>query len=190
MTASYLSELDAAALVHGDLLEVLGLGVLITGASGTGKSELALELISRGHRLIADDAPELCRIAGDIIEGRCPPHLQGFLEVRGLGILNIRRLFGDSAITLNKPVQLIIHLVRAGEAGGADEFRLQGTRGYRRILDVPIPEISLPIAPGRNLAVLVECAVRDYLQRLQGYLADQDLAERLHREIARRPPCA
>jgi len=189
MAASYPSERDAATPVHGELLEVLGLGVLITGASGAGKSELALELISRGHRLIADDAPELSRIAGNIIEGRCPPHLQDFLEVRGLGVLNIRRLFGDSAITLNKRVRLIINLVRAGEGPGTEAFRLQGTRRYRWILDVPIPEISLPIAPGRNLAVLVECAVRDYIQRLHGYLADQDLAERLHREIAGRRPC-
>lgn len=190
MTASYSSAVDTADLIHGELLEVFSLGVLITGASGTGKSELALELISRGHRLIADDAPALFRLGDDIIEGYCPPHLQGFLEVRGLGVLNIRRLFGDGAITLNKQVQLIIHLVRAGEGSSADEFRLQGTRRYRRILAVDIPEISLPIAPGRNLAVLVECAARDYLQRLQGYRADQELAERLHREIARRSPCA
>jgi len=188
MAESYPSELDAATLVHGEFLEVFSIGVLITGASGTGKSELALELISRGHRLIADDAPELSRAAGNIIEGRCPPHLRGFLEVRGLGVLNIRRLFGDSAITLNKRVELIIHLIRA-ETPHSAEFRLQGTRRQRRILGVSIPEISLPIAPGRNLAVLVECAVRDYIQRLHGYLADQDLAERLHREIAGRLPC-
>ncbi|MEE4380038.1 MAG: HPr(Ser) kinase/phosphatase [Candidatus Competibacteraceae bacterium] len=175
-------------LMHGELLEVFGLGVLITGASGTGKSELALELISRGHRLIADDTPQLMRVAPNVLEGTCPPALRDFLEVRGLGILNIRRMFGDSAIKRNKRVRLIVRLVRAEEMELPAELRLHGARASREILAVRVPQLSLPIAAGRNLAVLLECAVRDHIQRLQGYAADQELTDRLQQEMT--PSCA
>lgn len=174
-----------STLVHGELLEVFGLGVLITGASGTGKSELALELISRGHRLIADDTPQLMRVAPNVLEGTCPPALRDFLEVRGLGILNIRRMFGDSAIKRNKRVRLIVRLVRAEEMELPAELRLHGARVSREILTVHVPQLSLPIAAGRNLAVLLECAVRDHIQRLQGYYADQELTDRLQQEMTR-----
>ena len=185
----YQHRLGGATVVHGELLEVFGLGVLITGASGIGKSELALELVSRGHRLIADDTPELIRVAPNVLEGSCPPALGGFLEVRGLGILNIRRMFGDSAIKRNKRVRLIINLVRLEEVVIPAELRLNGSRIQRRILDVNIPALNLPIAPGRNLAVLVECAVRDHIQRLGGYSADQDLTKRLQDEMADEGVC-
>ncbi len=185
----YQHRLGGATVVHGELLEVFGLGMLITGASGIGKSELALELVSRGHRLIADDTPELIRVAPNVLEGSCPPALWGFLEVRGLGILNVRRMFGDSAIKRNKRVRLIINLVRLEEAMIPAELRLNGSRIKRRILDVDIPALNLPIAPGRNLAVLVECAVRDYIQRLGGYYADQDLTELLQDEMADEGVC-
>jgi HPr kinase/phosphorylase len=171
-------------VVHGELLEIFGLGVLITGASGTGKSELALELVSRSHRLIADDTPQLRRVAPNVLEGTCPPALRDFLEVRGLGILNIRRMFGDSAIKRNKRVRLIIHLVRAEEMQLPAEQRLHGARTSRTLLDVVIPQLSLPIAPGRNLAVLVECAVHDHIQRLGGYHADLELTDRLQQEMS------
>lgn len=177
-------------LIHGELLEVCGLGVLITGESGIGKSELALELVSRGHRLIADDTPQLNRVATGVIEGTCPVSLRDFLEVRGLGILNIRRMFGESAIKRNKRVRLIIHLIRMEEVMLPAELRLRGARRDRYLLDVSIPEITIPIAPSRNLAVLVECAVRDHIQRLNGYHAEQDLTERLQREMAETLPCA
>jgi HPr kinase/phosphorylase len=185
----YQHSLGGSTLVHGELLEVFGLGVLITGASGIGKSELALELVSRGHRLIADDTPELIRVAPNVLEGSCPPALRGFLEVRGLGILNLSRMFGDSAIKRNKRVRLIINLVRLEDAVIPAELRLNGSRIQRRILDVKIPALNLPIAPGRNLAVLVECAVRDHIQRLSGYYADQDLTARLQHEMAGEPVC-
>ncbi|MEZ5583550.1 MAG: HPr(Ser) kinase/phosphatase [Candidatus Competibacteraceae bacterium] len=174
-----------STLIHGELLDVFGLGVLITGASGTGKSELALELISRGHRLIADDTPQLMRVAPNVLEGTCPPALRDFLEVRGLGILNIRRMFGDSAIKRNKRVRLIVRLVRAEDMELSAELRLHGARVSRDILAVPVPQLSLPIAAGRNLAVLLECAVRDHIQRLQGYYADQELTDRLQQEMTR-----
>lgn len=186
---SYRHSLEASTVVHGELLEVFGLGVLITGGSGIGKSELALELISRGHRLIADDTPNLARVAPEVLEGTCPPTLSDLLEVRGLGILNIRRMFGDSAIKRNKRVRLVIHLVRLEDIAPPAESRLQGLRDTRVILGVDIPAITLPIAPGRNLAVLVECAVRDHILRLGGYRAEQDLMARMKKTMARAVPC-
>jgi HPr kinase/phosphorylase len=187
--SKYQQSVENSTLLHGELLEVFGLGVLITGHSGIGKSELALELISRGHRLIADDTPKLCRVAPNVIEGTCPPTLRDFLEVRGLGILNIRRMFGDSAIKRNKRVRLLIDLVRLEDTPIPAELRLHGARATQRILNVAIAAIALPIAPGRNLAVLVECAVRDHIQRLSGYHAEQDLAERLQNEMAGTTVC-
>ena len=185
----YRHGLDASTVVHGELLEVFGLGVLITGGSGIGKSELALELISRGHRLIADDTPTLTRVASTVLEGTCPPALSDLLEVRGLGILNIRRMFGDSAIKRNKRVRLILHLVKMEEIAPPADARLQGMRENRAILGVGVPAITLPIAPGRNLAVLVECAVRDHILRLGGYRAEQDLMARMEKTMARAMPC-
>ena len=186
---TYRHSLDASTVVHGELLEVFGMGVLITGGSGIGKSELALELISRGHRLIADDSPNLIRVSPDMLEGACPPTLSDLLEVRGLGILNIRRMFGDSAIKRNKRVRLILHLARLEDINPPAESRLQGLRDVRVILGVGIPVITLPIAPGRNLAVLVECAVRDHILRLSGYQAEQDMMERMEKVMARTLPC-
>ncbi|MDX9766394.1 MAG: HPr(Ser) kinase/phosphatase [Ectothiorhodospiraceae bacterium] len=170
--------------VHGVFMEVMGIGVLLTGDSAVGKSELALELVSRGHRLIADDAPEFARIAPDVLRGSCPPVLQDFLEVRGLGILNIRAMYGDSAIKRSKYLRLIIQLRQTEEVDPTTIDRLNGGRRMRDILDVEIPEITLPVAPGRNLAVLVEAAVRNHLLRMKGYLAGEDLADRQRRLIA------
>jgi HPr kinase/phosphorylase len=168
----YLSRLTAQQqTLHGVFLEVLGVGVLLAGKSGIGKSELALELISRGHRLIADDAPLFTRTAPDVISGSCPQLLCGFLEVRGLGILNIPAMFGDNALKSSKNLRLIINLQPVANFDASENDRLYGTVHVRHILEVGVPELTLPVAPGRNLAVLVEGAVRNHLLRLRGYNA-------------------
>jgi HPr kinase/phosphorylase len=168
--------------VHGVFMEVMGIGVLLTGDSNVGKSELALELITRGHRLVADDSPEFARIAPDILSGVCPPLLQDFLEVRGLGVLNVRAMYGDNAIKASKYLRLIVHLHEFPEAMEATD-RLHGHLRSRNLLGVEISEISLPVAPGRNLAVLVEAAVRNHLLRLNGYNAGSDLAAKQRRAM-------
>ena len=168
--------------LHGVFLEVLGMGVLISGDSGIGKSELALELISRGHRLIADDAPFFTRTAPDILNGSCPQVLSGFLEVRGLGILNIPAMFGENAIKTNKNLTLIIHLKLESHFEHSEEDRIYGSVKDRSILDVMIPQLSLPVASGRNLAVLVEGAVRNHLLRIRGYNAADAFVDQ-HRQL-------
>ncbi len=162
--------------LHGVFMEVMGTGVLITGESSIGKSELALELLTRGHRLIADDATEFARIAPDTLNGKCPEMLRDFLEVRGLGILNVRAMFGDSAIKQNRNLRLIIVLQDLEEATEID--RLHGSRQMRSIQDVDIPEVTLPVAPGRNLAVLLEAAVRNHILIAKGYDASAAFIER------------
>jgi len=156
-------------------MEVHGRGVLITGESSVGKSELALELISHGHRLIADDAPEFTRIGPDILDGRSPSLLKDFMEVRGLGILNIREMYGDNALKENKYLRLIIHLKRLNIEERALLNRLDGDHKTRSILGIDIPEIQIPVAPGRNMAVLVEAAVRNYILRSSGHDATEQL---------------
>jgi HPr kinase/phosphorylase len=155
--------------LHGVFMEIYSIGVLITGQAGAGKSELALELISRGHRLVADDAPEFTQIAPDVLDGTCPEMLQDMLEVRGLGVMNIRQMFGDTAVKRNKYLRLIVHLVNATNATPEAMARLTGeTSAPRRVLDLDVPEFHLPVAPGRNLAVLAEAAVRLHILRAKG----------------------
>ncbi len=158
--------------LHGVFMEVYSIGVLITGESGSGKSELALELITRGHRLVADDAPEFTQIAPDVLDGACPELLQDLLELRGLGVLNIREMFGDTAVKRNKYLRLIVHLSRPNAdtmATDADGMvRLTGDLGVRRVLDLDVPLITLPVMPGRNLAVLAEAATRTHILRTKG----------------------
>ena len=168
--------LSPSTILHGVFLEVLGLGVLISGDASVGKSELALELISRGHRLVADDALEVYAVAPDTLEGRCPRLLQDYMEVRGLGVLNIRRLYGETAVKHKKNVKLIIHLTPADQWETID--RLDMKAETRDILGILVPEARIPVAVGRNLAVLVEVAVRNHILRLRGFNSAEEFVER------------
>src|SRR5512146_934527 len=155
MLRPYLARLLAElTTVHGVFLDVLGVGVLITGDSGVGKSELALELISRGSGLIADDVVELYRVGPESVEGRCPALLRDFLEVRGLGVLNIRTIFGEAALRPRKNVKLIVHLERPSGGDLTPMERLPLKPGSENIMGVEIRKVAVPVAAGRNLAVL------------------------------------
>ncbi len=170
--------------LHGVYMEIVAIGVLITGPAGIGKSELALELISRGHRLIADDAPLFSRIAPDIIDGVCPPPLLDFLEVRGMGIINVRELFGDSAIKKNKYLKLIVQLRHLDNKDVLKLDRFEGSYTSRDVLGLAIPEITLPVTPGRNLAIMMECAARNHMLRVGGYNAPEVFAKRQSKLIS------
>ena len=153
---------------HGVLLDVLGVGVLITGESGVGKSELALELISRGSGLVADDVVELFHIGPKTLEGRSPELLKDYLEVRGLGMLNIKTIFGETAVRRRKNLKLIVKLERPDTSEDSASDRLPLHASNTTILDVETRTVTLPVAAGRNLAVLVEAAVRNYVLQLRG----------------------
>jgi len=176
-------ELAQRITLHGVFMEVLSIGVLITGTSGSGKSELALELLTRGSRLIADDSPEFTLIAPDVLDGTCPDVLLDCLEVRGLGVLNVREMFGDSAVKPNKYLRLIIHLLLPNERDDAPLDRLHGDSGTREVLGVQVPVITLPVAPGRNLSVLVEVAVRNHILKLKGHDPASAFIERHARHL-------
>ena len=148
-------------------MDILGLGVLITGESGLGKSELGLELISRGHGLVADDCVELLRVTQSTIEGHCPPLLQNLLEVRGIGILDIRTIFGETAVRRKLRLRLIVHLVRR-DTPDQDFERLPTGNVRQDVLGVAIRKVLIPVEAGRNLAVLVEAAVRNTILQLRG----------------------
>lgn len=163
--------------LHGVFLEVLSLGILLTGPSGIGKSELALGLINRGHKLIADDAVDFMLQKGTVM-GHCHPILQDFLEVRGLGPLNIRAMFGDTAIKASHPLHLIINIRELTEDQLINMDRVHGMYTESYILGVAIAEVTIPVSSGRNLAVLVEGAVRNQLLRLAGYDASKELENR------------
>ena len=172
--------LAETAQSHGVCMDVLGLGVLITGDSGAGKSELALELVSRGHGLVADDVVDISRIAASTLECRAPPVLKDFLEVRGLGVLNIRTIFGETAVRPKMNLRLIVHLDRSG---AIESERLPLHELSEDILGVAVRKVILPVAAGRNLAVLLEAAVRNYILQLRGIDSTAELMQRQQAEM-------
>jgi HPr kinase/phosphorylase len=169
--------------MHGVLMDVLGMGVLISGESGLGKSELALELISRGHGLVADDVVELSQIAPHALEGRCPALLQNMLEVRGLGMLDIKTIFGETAVRRRIKLKLIVQLVRRSTLETEYE-RLPLEALTETIIGVSVRKVVIPVAAGRNLAVLVEAAVRNAILQLRGIDSTQQFIEKQTRLIA------
>lgn len=175
--------LAESTTIHGVFLDVLGVGVLITGQSGVGKSELALELISRGGGLIADDVVELYRLGPESIEGRCPGLLRDFLEVRGLGVLNIRTIFGEAALRPRKNVSLIVHLERPPGADITHLERLPLKPGTESLMGVDIHKVTIPVAAGRNLAVLTEAAVRSHVLQMRGIDSTREFIERQTRSM-------
>jgi HPr kinase/phosphorylase len=178
---SYLSKHFAdRTSMHGVLMDILGLGVLITGESGLGKSELGLELISRGHGLVADDAVDLYRVNQATIEGRCPELLRNLLEVRGIGLLDIKAIFGETAVRRKMRLKLIVHLVRR-ETLERDYERIPYEPLTQDVLGIPVRKVVIQVVAGRNLAVLVEAAVRNTILQLRGIDTYQEFVER-HRQ--------
>jgi HPr kinase/phosphorylase len=175
---AYLAELFAERTTrHGVFMDILGLGVLITGESGLGKSELGLELISRGHGLVADDAVDLYRISQTALDGRCPELLRNLLEVRGIGLLDIKAIFGETAVRRKMRLRMIVHLVRRDTLEREFE-RLPYEPLYEEILGIPVRKVVIAVDAGRNLAVLVEAAVRNTILQLRGIDTYQEFVER------------
>jgi HPr kinase/phosphorylase len=175
-------QLAPKTTIHGVLLDVFGLGVLLLGPSGIGKSECALELLLKGHRLVSDDCVEITRHGVDRLVGSGGPTLEHHMELRGLGIINIKELFGISATGRNKTLDLAVQLQRWKTDGDYDRLGIdQSTIEY---LGVAIPLIEMPVAPGRNVATLVELAARIHLLRQRGYHPARELIEERHEETS------
>ena len=169
---------------HGVFMDILGLGVLLTGESGLGKSELGLELISRGHGLVADDAVDLYRISQTALEGRCPDLLMNLLEVRGIGLLDIKAIFGETAVRRKMRLKLIVHLVRK-ETMDREFERLPYEPLNEEILDVSVRKTVIAVDAGRNLAVLVEAAVRNTILQLRGIDTYSEFIERHNKAMSK-----
>jgi len=170
--------------MHGVFMDILGVGLMITGESGLGKSELGLELISRGHGLVADDAVDLYRINQTTIEGRCPELLQNLLEVRGIGLLDIKAIFGETAVRRKMRLKLIVHLVRR-ETLEREYERIPYEPLTQDVLGIPVRKVIIQVVAGRNIAVLVEAAVRNVILQLRGIDTYQEFVER-HRQAMER----
>lgn len=155
--------------IHGVLLDVYGVGVLITGESGVGKSESALELIKRGHQLVADDVVDVCRVSETRVVGEAPETVRFFMEIRGIGIIDIRQMYGIGSVLMSKSIDLEIHLEQWNEQKEYDRLGLE--EKYTSIMDVRIPSLVLPVKPGRNLAIIIEVAARNLSLRRMGYSA-------------------
>ncbi|MBX6353073.1 MAG: HPr(Ser) kinase/phosphatase [Thermoflavifilum sp.] len=168
-------------MIHGVLVDVYGIGILITGSSGIGKSETALELVKRGHRLVADDAVIIRQVSDNTLVGTAPPLLQYLIEIRGLGVLNAMTLFGAGAVRTHKKVAMVIHLEAWRDDVAYDRLGLDEEKV--KILDTELPSITVPVRPGRNLAVIVEVAAMNYRLKAMGYHAARTFTEQLREAI-------
>lgn len=175
------SHLAPRTTVHGVLIDVYGVGVLITGSSGVGKSECALDLIVRGHRLVADDVVDIRCRAGEILMGRGPELIRHHMELRGLGILNIEHLFGAASVRDRKRVEIVVMLEQWNDDVEYDRLGLDQTT--HDILGVALPFIRLPVASGRNLSILIEVAVRNHILKLTGFNPAEELTRRLQESM-------
>ena len=169
--------------MHGVLVEIYGVGVLITGNSGVGKSEAALELLKRGHRLVADDAVDIRRVSAGRLVGQAPEMVRNFMEIRGIGIINVATLFGIGSVMQSKSIDMVVHLEHWQQDKEYDRLGL--TDETRKILDVDVPWLLMPIRPGRNLAAVLEVAARNLRLKQQGYSAAKDLEQRFNERMAR-----
>ena len=169
---------------HGVLVDVYGVGVLITGESGVGKSEAALELVKRGHQLVADDVVDICRVSDNRLVGECPEMVRHFMEIRGIGIIDIRTMYGVGAVAVSKSIDLVMHM----EKWQADKEydRLGLSDEYITILGVKVPSQTLPVRPGRNIAIIIEVAARNLSLRRMGYSAAKELDRRMQEMIMKR----
>lgn len=164
-------------MMHAVLVDVYGIGVLITGESGVGKSEAALELVKRGHQLVADDVVDICRVNENRLVGEAPETVRHFMEIRGIGIIDIRQMYGIGAVLMSKSIDLEIHLEQWNEKKEYDRLGLE--EKYISIMDVNVPSLVLPVKPGRNLAIIIEVAARNLSLRRLGYSAARELDRRL-----------
>lgn len=174
--------LATSASLHGVLLDVFGVGILLLGKSGIGKSEIALDLVMRGHRLVADDIVDVTRRAGDTVTGSGNPIIKHHMEIRGLGIINIKDLFGVAAVRERKVIELVVELTEWDP--DAEYDRLGVDEQSHRIVGVDIPLAIVPVRPGRNMTTIIEVAARNQLLKLQGHHSAREFAERLNRSIA------
>ncbi|MDK2799720.1 MAG: HPr kinase/phosphorylase [Clostridiales bacterium] len=168
---------------HGVLVEVYGEGILILGESGVGKSETAIELVKRGHRLVADDAVEIKKVSETTLIGCAPEIIRHFIEIRGIGIIDVKKIFGMGAVKDAEKIDLIIHLELWKENKQYDRLGLVDE--YTNVLDIDVPSLTIPVRPGRNLAIIVEVAAMNHRQKKMGYNAAEELNQRLMDEIGK-----
>ena len=177
LVASLRVQLAPRVTLHGVLIEIYGEGVLLLGDSGVGKSETAIELVKRGHRLIADDAVEIKRVSDKTLVGTAPEVIRHFIELRGIGIVDVRRIFGIGAIKMTEKVELVINLEPWEDGKQYDRLGMDGQT--TSILDIAVPSLTIPVKPGRNLAVIIEVAAMNDRQKKMGFNAAKELQERM-----------
>lgn len=182
LSSAYIgSKLAPRITRHGVLMDVFGIGVMITGESGVGKSEAALELVKRGHRLVADDVVEICKVSDTRLVGEAPEMVRHFMEIRGVGIINVKNMYGVGAVINSKSIDMVIHLELWDQNKEYDRMGLN--EDYTAVLGVKIPKLTLPVRPGRNLAIVIEVAASNHRLKKMGYNGAQELNDRVTAKI-------